>query len=339
MIKPGPGNLITDVEGIAVGNAEDALLRSGVTVILPDEPAVMAVDVRGGAPGTRDTEALDPSCLIDRFHGLVLSGGSVFGLDAASGVTHWLSRQGRGLAIGPVPVPVVPGAILFDLANGGDKDWPDAPPYRDLGIKACETASRSFGLGNSGAGYGATAGPLKGGLGSASLTTGEGLAVGALFAVNSHGSTVIPETGTFWAWTLEQAGELGGQRAVDLSAMTDGLALDRDMPGTGGLAQNTTIGVIATNAALTKAQARRVAMMAQDGLARAIRPVHTPFDGDVVFVISTSRRALDGPAPAALARIGMMAADCAARAISRGVYEARTLGDMVCYRDRHGAAV
>ncbi|MFQ5534984.1 MAG: P1 family peptidase [Sphingomonadales bacterium] len=339
MMKPVPRNLITDVDGLVVGNAEDEAVRTGVTVILPTEPAVMAVDVRGGAPGTRDTEALSPGSLVDRFHGLVLSGGSVFGLDAASAVTHWLSRRGRGLPLGPVAIPVVPSAILFDLANGGDKGWQDNPPYRELALKACRNSSRCIELGNSGAGFGATAGPIKGGLGSASLQDETGIVVGALFAVNSYGSTVIPGTDTFWAWTLEQGRELGGQKAPGLSGLAGGLPLDRDLPEQSQLAQNTTIGVIATNVALTKTMAQRVAVMAQDGLARAIRPVHTPFDGDTVFVISTAARQLDRPESVHIARLGMMAADCAARAIARGVFRARSLGDIASYRDLHGAAL
>ena len=339
MPKPGTNNLITDVGGILVGNAEDRDARTGTTVVLPTGPAVMAVDVRGGGPGTRDTEALDPSTLIDRFHGIVLSGGSVFGLDAASGAVSWLSQKGRGLAIGPVPLPVVPAAILFDLTNGGDKDWGANPPYRDLGIRACDNAAANFALGNAGAGFGATAGRIKGGLGSASLEAGDGVVVGALFAVNAYGSATIPGTPTLWAWALEQDGELGGQPPPDLSGHPRGLPLDGDWPDQGLPAGNTTIGVVATNVALDKAQARRIAIMAQDGIARAIRPAHTPFDGDTVFVVATGERPLAEPAPVEIARLGMIAADCAARAIARGVFLAERLGDIPSYRELHGAAL
>ena len=192
---PGPRNLITDVAGIAVGNAGDEALMSGVTVVLPDEAAVAAVDTRGGGPATRETDALDPACLVDAVHGLVLSGGSVFGLDAASGVTHWLDARGRGFRFGEQlhVSPVVPAACLFDFLNGGDKDWGDEPPYRALGLAACDAAAADFALGNAGAGLGAIAGRYKGGLGSASVVAG-GVTVGALMAVNAFGSPVVPGT-------------------------------------------------------------------------------------------------------------------------------------------------
>jgi len=331
VIAPGPRNLITDVEGIEVGNAEDARVRSGVTVILPDEPATAAVDVRGGAPGTRETNALDPSCLVDKVHAVVLSGGSAFGLDAADGVMSWLVERGRGFRFGEAIVPIVPSAILFDLRNGGDKSWGAIPPYRELGAAAADAARADFELGNVGAGLGATAGGLKGGLGSASFVFGGsrgGYTVGALAAVNCFGSTVMPGSDVFWAWPLEQKDELGGQRPSKPPVALD-YAFDAS------LGANTTLAVVATDAVLSKAQAERVAIMAHDGFARAIRPVHTPLDGDSVFVLSTGRRTLADPV-ADLARIGMLAADCTARAIARGVYEAADLGELKCYRSVHG---
>ncbi len=331
MIRPGERNLITDIDGIRVGNAEDIELRSGTTVILPDRPCAMAVDVRGGGPGTRDTDALDPTCLVETFHGLVLSGGSVFGLAAADGVTAWLSEDGVGLPLGPKALPVVPGAILFDLVNGGDKDWGDINPYVGLGRSACDAATRDFSLGNAGAGMGATAGSLKGGLGSVSAIDGE-VEVGALIAANPFGEVVIPGSRTFWAWAMECENEYGGQPPP--AALAGPLPLDFPKPGISGT--NTTIGVVATNVALSKAQLQRVAIMAQDGLSRAIRPAHTPFDGDTIFALSTGT---DDPGsrdpalePMLVARIGAMAADCVARAIARGVYEAETLGDAPGYR-------
>jgi|HubBroStandDraft_1064217.scaffolds.fasta_scaffold00143_31 L-aminopeptidase/D-esterase-like protein len=336
-LAPGPLNRITDVDGIRVGNAEDARIRTGTTVILPDRPAVAAVDVRGGAPGTRETEVLNPSNLVEAIHGLVLSGGSAFGLDAASGVSSWLAARGRGFAVGPALVPIVPAAILFDLLNGGDKGWGAVTPYRALGIAACEAAGPDFALGKAGAGWGAKAGPLEGGLGSASILAPEGLQVGALAAVNAFGSTVMPGQDCFWAWALEQQGELGGQPlprgAIALDADLDPPALPA-----GAVSTHTTLGVVATNAGLSKAEALRVAIMAQDGFARAIRPVHTPFDGDIVFALATGTWAMPAERAATLLRIGALAADCLARAVARGVYEAVSLGVLPCYRDRHGPA-
>jgi L-aminopeptidase/D-esterase-like protein len=335
MIRPGPRNLITDVPGISVGNAEDHGARSGVTVILPDAPAVAAVDVRGGAPGTRETDLLDPRCLVERIDAIVLSGGSAFGLDAASGVMAWLRQNGRGFTVGESIVPIVPAAILFDLNNGGDKNWGDEPPYQALARQAADAAAPAFALGNAGAGLGATAGALKGGLGSASFqyqsAQGEGYTVGALAAVNSFGSVVMPDCGMFWAWALEQDGELGGQ-VPPTGALS---AAHLDTPFEALLGANTTLAVVATDAALSKAHAGRVAIMAHDGFARAIRPVHTPYDGDSVFVLSTGQRPLANPA-AEIGRIGMLAADCVARAVARGVFAAETLDNRPGYRAVYG---
>lgn len=340
-IRKGKLNLITDVDGICVGNADDARVRSGVTVVLPDTQAVAAVDVRGGGPGTRETDALDPTCLVDAVHGLVLSGGSVYGLDAASGAVAWLGARGRGYALGNSPkvAPVVPAAILFDLTNGGDKDWGEEPPYRALGRAACENAGRDFKLGNAGAGFGARAGTLKGGLGSASAT-GEGFTVGALIAVNPFGSVVMPGSGAFWAAPYEIDGEFGARGwPTDMTDLATRDPFDETKAALAGIAPgtNTTIGVVATDADLTPAEARRVAIMAQDGLARAVRPVHAPVDGDVIFVLATGKRPLGTENRAArLAWLGSVAADCVARSIARGVYEAESLGASVAYRDRYG---
>lgn len=335
MARPGTRNSITDVDGILVGNAEDLDARTGATVVLPDQPVIAAVDVRGGGPGTRETDALDPSCLVERIHAICLSGGSVFGLEAPSGVVSWMSSKGRGLALGPLALPVVPAAILFDLMNGGNKGWGDVPPYRSLGWQACEAAGSGFALGNAGAGLGATAGDLKGGLGTASAITDDGIQVGAIAAANPMGSVVMPGSSAFWAWPFEQGGEFGGQTPpgpVDTNR-------ELDVPGGGFPGANTTLVVVATNLAIDRAGARRIATMAHDGIARAVRPVHTPFDGDTVFALSTGTKQISGGAdavPAALSRVGSLAADCAARAIARGVYEAETLGDFPGYRSRFG---
>lgn len=331
MNQVGPRNLITDVPGILVGNAEDAAARSGVSVVIPEAPAVAAVDMRGGGPGTRETDILRPETMVQKVHAVALSGGSAFGLAAADGVMGWLAAQGRGFEVRGAVVPLVPTAILFDLLNGGDKDWGEDPPYRGLGRAAAEAASGTFALGNAGAGLGATAGAMKGGLGSASAIHDRGYSIGALAAVNPSGSVLMPGSGTFWAWAFERDGELGRQTPPPCDLPRD---QDYEIKVAPGL--NTTMVVVATDALLTQSEAHRVAIMAQDGVARAIRPVHTPFDGDTVFVLATGRQELENSNDD-VARIGLLAADCTARAIARGVYEAESLGEMVCYRERFGA--
>ncbi len=330
--------------GLAVGHAHDDGTLSGVTVVLPNQRAVCGVDARGGAPGTRETEALDPSCLVDAVDAVVLSGGSVYGLDAASGVTTWLGARGRGFRLdgaqaSDIPAsPVVPAAILFDLANGGNKDWGDTPPYRELGIAACGAAASEFALGNAGAGHGAIAGNLKGGLGSASARLGPdpetALTVGALIAVNAVGSVLVPGTDKFWAAQYERDGEFGSRGVADRIVSEDFWAGTKLESGTAAPGTSTTIGVIATDAILTPAEARRIAIMAHDGLARAIRPVHTPLDGDTLFVLSTGTRELEGPRALALSALGALAADTTARAVARGVYLAGSTHQHQAYRDR-----
>tara|TARA_B100001123_G_scaffold442870_1_gene587482 strand:+ start:215 stop:1225 length:1011 start_codon:yes stop_codon:yes gene_type:complete len=332
-VTSGTRNLITDVGGILVGNADDEGVRTGVTVVLCDEPAVAAVDVRGAAPGTRETELLDPTCLVDRIDAVVLSGGSAYGLDASSGTTDWLADHGRGFPTGGTRVPIVPCAILFDLLNGGEKRWGNASPYKELGRHAVEAAGVDFSLGNSGAGYGAIVGGLKGGLGSASANYGN-VTVGAIVAVNAFGSAVIPGTSTLWSWPFECENELGGQSLPKSMG-----AFDSDYAFHSPVGAQTTIGVVATNVQLDKAQAKRVAMMAHDGLARAIRPSHTPFDGDTLFAIGTGNDRTIAVTPSDLGHIGMIAADCVARSVGRAVVEANTLGNMVSYRDFCGDAL
>ena len=311
-------NLITDVPGLKVGNAADATLASGVTAILFDEPAVASADVRGGAPGTRDIDLLQPDETVERIDAVVLSGGSAFGLDAPTGVQAWLRQQGRGFAIGPVVVPIVPGAIVFDLLNGGNKDWGRFPPYRDLGYAAAANAGHDFALGNTGAGLGATTVNLKGGLGSASATMRDGATVGAIVIVNAVGSVTIGDGPHFWAAPFERDREFGGR---GLPAAMPPNALEIRLKG--GARENTTIALVATDATLTKAQAKRLATVAHDGLARAIYPVHTPLDGDVVFAASTCRHA--APDLMAFAELGALAANVLSRAVARAVYEARAL--------------
>jgi len=330
MVRPGPRNLITDVAGLRVGNAADDRVRSGVTVVMADALYTAVVDVRGGAPGTRDTEALDPVAIDGGADAIVLSGGSVYGLDAPAGVTALLREQGMGTPFGGVRVPIVPGAILFDLVNGGDKAWGAETPYRLLGRKAAENAGLDFPLGNVGAGLGARAGIYKGGLGSASALTDDGLTVGAIVAVNSLGSPLIPGTDVFWPFPFEQKGEFGGRR------LTRDVASDLDLPADMKGAQprqNTTIAVVAVDADVSGVELKRIAIMAADGFARALRPVHTPFDGDIVFAIATAKRPVGEPRPRQIMRLGSIAADTLSRAIARGVYEAQSLGAMKSYRD------
>jgi L-aminopeptidase/D-esterase-like protein len=310
-------NLITDVPGLKVGHADDARLASGVTAILFDVPAVASADVRGGAAGTRDVELLQPEQTVERIDAIVLAGGSAFGLDAAGGVQALLREQGRGFAVGPALVPIVPGAILFDLNNGGDKNWGRFPPYRELGYAAAVAAGDDFALGTHGAGFGATTVNLKGGLGSASAQTRDGATVGAIVAVNAVGSVTVGDGPCFWAAPFEQGKEFGGR---GLTMRADALTVRLK----GGPRENTTIALVATDAALTKPQAKRLATMAHDGLARAIYPAHTPLDGDIVFAASTGQRPLADPIHA-LAELGTVAANLLARAIARAVYEATAL--------------
>ena len=328
-LRRGSLNLITDVHGLCVGNAHDGRLWSGVTVVLPDRPALAAVDVRGGAPGTRETDALAATTLVEHVDALVLSGGSAFGLEAASAVMNALALQGRGFPVGTARVPIVPAAILFDLLNGGDKAWGESPPYAALGRAALAAAKTTFDLGNAGAGFGARAGSLKGGLGSASTVSADGLQVGALVAVNSHGETTMPGSSCFWAWALAQPGDVGQQHPPAWPLPPDPPRYPSPMAG-----GHTSIGVVAANASLTRAEAQRVAIMAQDGFARAIRPVHTPFDGDTIFVLATERWELPAPRAETVLRIGAIAADCVARAVMRGIYSAKKLGEKLAYHDR-----
>lgn len=329
MPSPGPRNAITDVPGIRVGNAEDPSVRSGVTVILPDVPAVAALDARGGGTGTRDTELLSLDGTVEHVHAVVLSGGSAFGLDAAGGAMSWLAQRGRGFGVGGAVVPIVPQAILFDLSNGGDKDWGPEPPYWSLGHRAADAAGLDFSIGNAGAGLGAKAGALKGGLGTASIFISElGVTVGALVAVNCVGDTLLPGTDIFFAWDMEVNGEFGGRRP---SGVFD--PSEVRVPKAARAGENTTIAVVACDAALTKPQARRLAVMTQSGMSRAVRPAHTPLDGDTVFALSTGEATLEDPVRD-LALLGGHAANCLARAIARGVYEATSLGAIIGYKEK-----
>ena len=325
-----PRNLITDVAGIRVGQAQDARLASGVTAIIFEEPAVVSVDVRGGAPGTRETDLLEPQRTVERIDAVTLSGGSAFGLDAAAGVQAHLLEQGRGFVIGAARVPIVCAAVLFDLTNGGDKNWGRYSPYRDLGHAAAAAAEAIIQLGTAGAGFGATTVNYKGGIGSASAMTSAGHTVGALVAVNACGSVVVGDGPHFWAAPFEWQREFGG---LGFPASVPASALIARCKGAAG--ENTTVALVATDADCTKAQVKQIAVMAHDGMARAIYPAHTTLDGDTVFAAATGRRPLTDPMRE-LAELGALCANTLARAIARAVFEAKALpGGMPSWQDCH----
>ena len=312
--KSGARNLITDVAGLTVGNASDNAIKTGCTVLLGNEPFTCGVSVMGGAPGTRETDLLAPDKTVEQVDALVLSGGSAFGLDAASGVADGLRARGRGFAVGDQLVPIVPGAILFDLLNGGDKNWVDNP-YKALGKKALASAAQRFDLGTAGAGTGATVANLKGGLGSTSITLPSGHTIGALVAVNALGAATVGDSPHFWAAPFELADEFGGLGPAASYP-------EPHLPETKLSAHaNTTIGIVATDAALTQAQCTRLATAAHDGFARALFPSHTPMDGDLIFAAATGAHPMENPMADTL-YLGHAAATCMARAIARAVFHA-----------------
>lgn len=323
---PGPRNLITDVAGLRVGNAHDDTIKSGTTVLVGERPFIASVDVMGGAPGARETELLAPDKMVQEVDALVLSGGSAFGLDAASGVMDRLREMGRGFRVETAIIPIVPGAIIFDLLNGGDKSW-QANPYAALGRAALDTAAEDFALGTAGAGTGALTANLKGGLGSASLLLPSGHMVGALVVANPTGSVTMGDNAEFWAAPFEVDGEFGGlgPRRDPLS-FAQSARTKRD--GTSAMA-NTTIAIVATDAILSKAQAKRLAVAAQDGIARAASPSHSPVDGDLVFSVATGIRPIEDPIRDVI-HLGHAAAVCLSRAIARAIYLATPVpGDIV----------
>lgn len=327
-------NLITDVPGIRVGHAHDAKVASGVTAIIFDVQNAASGVTRGGAPGSRDTALLEPEMTRESVNAVVLSGGSLFGLDAAGGVSNQLRGTGVGFQIGTMNVPITVQAITFDLVNGGDKNWGRHPPYWDLGWAAAEAATGGeFALGSVGGGYGVTTATVKGGVGSASVVTPSGFIVGAIVVVNAVGTATIGDGPHFWAAPYEQGKEYGGLGMPSRFEPAD-LALRLK----GGVPPSTTIACVATDAKLTKAEAKRFAHMADDGLARAIRPAHAPMDGDTVIAVSTLAKPLTHPAH--LTEIGMAAGDVLSRAIARGVYEATALplpGALPSWKDKFGA--
>jgi L-aminopeptidase/D-esterase-like protein len=336
-------NLLTDVAGVAVGHATDVALGSGVTAIVFDRPATAAVCVLGGAPGGRDTGLLAPEMTVEAVDAIVLSGGSAFGLDAAGGVQAALREMGRGYAVRDARIPIVPQAIIFDLLNGGNKDWGRFSPYRELGYAAARAAggdtapAADLALGSVGGGTGATTATVKGGLGSASARTDAGHTVGAIAIVNAVGSPLIGSGPWFWAAPYERDAEFGG---LGWPARIDTTLRLKGGPGIDATATSTTIGLVATDAALTKAQAHRLAIMAHDGLARAVLPAHAPMDGDTIFAAATGYRPL-GEAIPELTALGFAATLVMARAIAHGVFHASALpvpGGQPAWRDRFGAS-
>ncbi|WP_417677660.1 P1 family peptidase [Pseudodonghicola sp.] len=325
---PGPRNLITDVPGLLVGNAQDDRLKSGTTVLSSDKPFTASVHVMGGAPGTRETDLLAPDKTNTEVHALVLSGGSAYGLDACSGVMDALRAEGRGLRLGAALIPLVPGAIIFDLLNGGAKDW-DENPYRTLGKAAFANLGEDFAIGTAGAGTGALTAMVKGGLGSASFVLDSGITVGALVAANPMGAVTTPGDRHFWAAPFEVDGEFGGtgpDPATGLGRSLDSRKFAAMMAANGGrplseTRANTTIAIVATDAALTKAQCQRMATAAHDGIGRACVPAHAPGDGDLVFALTTGARPMQSP-ERDLTQIGHAASLCLARAIARAAYAA-----------------
>lgn len=316
-MRPGPANSITDVAGLKVGHATDQRLKSGTTVLLAEQPFTASVAVMGGAPGTIETDLLQPDKSVAQVDALVLSGGSAYGLDACSGVSEALRAEGRGYRVGPAIIPIVPGAIIFDLLSGGAQDWTENP-YRALGRAAFHAASAEVALGSVGAGTGAMSAMLKGGLGTASHVLPSGHVVGALVAANPMGSVTTPGERHFWAAPFEIDGEFGGLGPDHRAGL--GLSLQSRKAEAMRERANTTIAIVATNAALTKAECQRVAWAAHDGIGRACVPAHSPGDGDLVFAAAHGAKPLTGPMDLAL--IGHAASLCLSRAIARGVYHA-----------------
>lgn len=328
-------NLLTDIPGVRVGHADNAALASGVTAVIFDRPAVASADIRGGGPGTRDIALLDPVNTVQTIDGIALSGGSAFGIESGAGVQAWLAEQGRGFPVGNATIPIVPGAVVFDLINGGDKNWGRFAPYRDLGYAAAAAASDHFALGSVGAGLGATTATVKGGLGSASAITTGGIKVAALVIANPVGNVLVGDTQHFWAAPFEQNNEFGGR---GMPPVFTGDMLAMRIKGTAPTSvENTTIAIVVTDAVLTKSQAKRLAVMTHTGFARAIYPVHCPLDGDLIIAAATGEKEIDPLV--GLTELGMLAANTMARAIARAIFEASALpfpGAQPSWRDRFG---
>ncbi len=328
LMKPGPFNSITDVPGIQVGHFTDLDNLTGVTVVFPENGAVAGVDVRGSAPGTRETDLLNPVNLVEKVQAIVLSGGSAYGLEAVSGVMHWLEEHNKGYPVGnettQALVPIVPAAVIFDLLVGSSTVRPSAE-YGYLAAQNLKSGPVEQGV--VGVGTGARNGGLKGGTGTASLAMPGGVMVGAIVAANAHGRAHDPVSGEIYARFLEQNGEFKLRHTPQSLAAPD----YTDIFSNSFVRSNTVIGCVATSARLTKAQAQKIAQMAHDGIARAVFPAHTMFDGDVIFCLATGEVEIEGPAE--LSRMGAVAADVFARALVHGVLHAYSVGGLVSYRD------
>lgn len=338
-MQTGPRNAITDVPGLRVGNATNPDFKTGATVLVGNAPFTAGVSVMGGAPGSCETDLLQPENTVQEVDALVLSGGSAFGLQAAAGVMDTLAAMGRGYAVGPARVPIVPGAVIFDLLAGGDMDWGVSPPHYGLGMAALQAASSTFEIGTAGAGTGATTATLKGGLGTASTVLADGTTIGALVAVNARGSAIMGDGPHFWAAPFELEDEFGGLGPGPYVPAQVYPPPHKDLTGAGqsGARDNTTIAIVATDLALDKAQTTRLAIAAQDGLARAIWPAHTPIDGDLVFAAATGDREMTAPLEQ-LSFAGAIAAATLSRAIARAVYAASpATGDILpTWQERFG---
>lgn len=304
------------IEGVRIGHAVDTEVLTGTTACVFTEPATAAVHIAGGAPGTRDTELLAPEFTVGTVDALVLSGGSAFGLDAAGGAQAWLRAEGRGINLDPVRIPIVPSAILFDLRNAGNKDWGRYPPYRELGYSATSSAAESVQLGAVGAAYGAATANTPGGFGAAHAKVGEATVM-AVSAVNALGSPLIADTDYFWAAPFEKDAEFGGRGFPN--PWPEDADIARTKAGQRLAGSNTTLAIVVTDAALSPAQAKRIAIASHDGFARALYPVHTPGDGDLIFVASTGKILCTDDH---LMDLGIQAANVVSRAIARGIYEA-----------------
>lgn len=324
--------------GLRIGHATDPVLKSGVTVFLPDAPAIAAAHIAGGAPASRETDLLRPGNSVERVDAIVLAGGSAFGLSAADGVMHWLAARRRGFAVGDIRVPIVPAACLFDLANGGDKSPVTAagePIYALLGAAACEAAATSTGLGSIGVGTGAATADLKGGFGAAATKLADGTAVAAFVAVNPVGRVTLGECANFRAAPFEIGAEFGG---LGLPSPLPDDAADIVVKSSARARSSTTLAVVVTDCDLTRAAAKRLAVAAHDGIALAIYPAHTPLDGDTVFVLATGARQLSVAGPIGLMSLGAAATAALARAVALAVYAAAWApGDRLpTWQERHG---
>lgn len=326
---PGPRNLITDITGLKVGNCSDEQLKSGVTSLVCETENTASVHVMGGAPGTRETDLLRVENTVQSVDAIILSGGSAFGLDAAGGAQSALRELGRGFQIREHRIPVVPAAIIFDLSNGGNKDWGKFSPYRELGYQAIRNAAPDFYIGSHGCGTGALVGGpgtgLKGGLGSASTVLPNGISIGALIAVNSLGAATVGNSRNFWAAPFEIGDEFGGLGWANVSS-EESREIRIKFRDNISLGTNTVIGIIATDAKLSKAQCKKLAISAHDGIARAIWPAHTQFDGDLLFGLATGTSQIVPDLEEQL-DLGAIAASTVSRAIARGIFAATSKPD------------